>query len=114
MLQNGRYVTLYPMERKLVKIETRLPAELASEALPAIVVASGGKSACRFLEFFATQIRNPHTRLAYSRAVCSFFAWCEKKRVSDLAAIQTSHAALIEHLGKVRSMPNRQTLLSVR
>ena len=29
-----------------------------------------------FLEFFAANIRNPHTRRAYGRAVAEFLAWC--------------------------------------
>jgi hypothetical protein len=35
----------------------------------------------RFLEFFAANIRNPHTRRAYARAVVEFLAWCEGREI---------------------------------
>jgi hypothetical protein len=56
--------------------------------LPALVSAAGHRAGRRFLEFFAAQIRNPHTRRAYARAVGEFLAWCESKGVSSLAAVQ--------------------------
>lgn len=37
-------------------------------SLPATVAASGERAGIRFVEFFAAQIRNPHTRRAYARA----------------------------------------------
>ncbi len=47
--------------------------------LPAVIANAGDKAGRRFLEFFATNIRNPHTRRAYGRAVAGFLAWCEDK-----------------------------------
>ena len=41
----------------------------------------------RFLEFFAANIRNPHTRRAYSRAVEEFLAWCADAGVPSIAAV---------------------------
>ena len=41
----------------------------ARTTLPAIIAAAGERASLRFLEFFAANIRNPHTRRAYSRAV---------------------------------------------
>jgi hypothetical protein len=35
-----------------------------SPTLPALVVAAGERASIRFLEFFAANIRNPHTRRA--------------------------------------------------
>jgi hypothetical protein len=46
-------------------------------ALPALVTAAGERASLRFLEFFAANIRNPHTRRAYGRAVADFLAWSE-------------------------------------
>jgi hypothetical protein len=46
-------------------------------SLPTLVAAAGGRARVRFLEFFAANIRNPHTRRAYSRAVGDFLTWCE-------------------------------------
>jgi integrase/recombinase XerC len=36
--------------------------------LPALVAAAGERASMRFVEFFAANIRNPHTRRAYYRA----------------------------------------------
>jgi hypothetical protein len=47
-----------------------------SPTLPAIVAAAGEHASMRFLEFFAANIRNPHTRRAYARAADEFLAWC--------------------------------------
>ena len=43
-----------------------------SSALPALVAAAGERASMRFLEFFAVNIRNPHTRRAYYRAAEEF------------------------------------------
>jgi hypothetical protein len=45
---------------------------IARTTLPAIIAAAGERASLRFLEFFAANIRNPHTRRAYSRAVAEF------------------------------------------
>jgi hypothetical protein len=34
-------------------------------AVPVLVAAAGERAGMRFLEFFAANIRNPHTRRAY-------------------------------------------------
>jgi hypothetical protein len=49
-------------------------------ALPALVAAAGERAGMRFLEFFAANIRNPHTRRAYARAADEFLAWCASVR----------------------------------
>jgi hypothetical protein len=48
-----------------------------TRSLPALVTADGERAQIRFLEFFATTIRNANTRRAYARAVVDFLAWCE-------------------------------------
>jgi hypothetical protein len=35
--------------------------------LPPLVATAGDRASTRFLEFFAANIRNPHTRRAYSQ-----------------------------------------------
>ena len=45
------------------------PLPSRSLPVPALVAAAGDQARIRFLEFFAANIRNPHTRRAYSRAV---------------------------------------------
>ena len=47
-------------------------APLPSSVLPALVAAAGERASIRFLEFFAANIRNPHTRRAYARAAEKF------------------------------------------
>jgi len=54
-------------------------------AVPALVAAAGARACVRFLEFFAAQIRNPHTRRAYGRAVVVFLGWCEDHQVASIA-----------------------------
>jgi hypothetical protein len=48
----------------------QLPAAIgqATHAVSALVAAAGDCAGIRFLEFFAANIRNPHTRRAYARA----------------------------------------------
>ncbi len=41
---------------------------ISSHPLPALVAAAGDQAGIRFLEFFAAQTRNPHTRRAYYRS----------------------------------------------
>jgi hypothetical protein len=66
---------------------------VAAFPMPAIVAAAGTKAALRFLEFFAANIRNPHTRGAYGRAVAEFLAWCNDQGVTSVAAVQPLHVA---------------------
>jgi hypothetical protein len=53
-----------------------LPALVSTPPLPALVAAAGERASLRFLEFFAANIHNPHTRRAYYRAGEKFLAWC--------------------------------------
>jgi site-specific recombinase XerC len=64
-----------------------------SPTLPAIVAAAGEHASMRFLEFFAANIRNPHTRRAYARAADEFLAWCAAADVPSIGAIQPVHVA---------------------
>ena len=45
--------------------------------VPRVIADAGDAAARRFLEFFAATIRNKNTRMAYYRAACQFFAWCD-------------------------------------
>jgi site-specific recombinase XerC len=62
-------------------------------ALPALVAAAGERAGMRFLEFFAANIRNPHTRRAYARAADKFLTWCADAGVPSIAAVQPVHVA---------------------
>src|SRR5260370_5703005 len=83
-----------------------VPAGASSSHLPALVATSGEQAARRFLEFFASNIRNRHTRLAYSHAVGLFLTWCEKRGVRSLGDVQPLHvAACIEVQAITASAP---------
>ena len=46
--------------------------------MPALIAAAGDAAGWRYVEFFAANIENPHTRRAYARACGRFFGWCER------------------------------------
>jgi site-specific recombinase XerD len=62
-------------------------------ALPALIAAAGEHASIRFVEFFAANIRNPHTRRAYRRAVAEFLAWCDAHEVRSITAVRPPHVA---------------------
>jgi site-specific recombinase XerD len=65
----------------------------AEGRLPALVSAAGERASMRFLEFFAANIRNPHTRRAYFRTADEFLTWCASAGVPSIAAVQPVHVA---------------------
>lgn len=83
---------------------------------PAVIAAAGERAASRFLEFFTAQIRNPHTRRAYARAVGEFCAWLEDKGAPSITAVSSVHiAAYVEELGRSRAAPTvKQRLAAIR
>lgn len=85
-------------------------------APPALVAAADERAQLRFLEFFAANIRNPHTRRAYARATGEFLGWCSLRGVTALEQVQPLHvAAWIEELGRKVSAPTvKQRLAGVR
>lgn len=88
----------------------------AGPGLPAIVATADHRAQLRFLEFFAAEIRNPHTRRAYARAAGDFLAWAGERRAGSLAAITPIHvAAWVEELGRELSAPTvKQRLAAIR
>jgi site-specific recombinase XerD len=103
-----------------VVVEAVAPAKMPSShstlAVPAAIMDAGEHAARRFLEFFAANIRNKNTRLAYYRAVCHFFRWVEHHRIGELADIEPLHvAAYIETLQATAAKPTvKQHLAAVR
>jgi len=83
------------------------PSTLRSSlVVPAVIVGAGDHAARRFLEFFAAQIRNKNTRMAYYRAARHFFAWVEQHQIGELADIEPIHvAAYIEVLQTTAAKP---------
>jgi hypothetical protein len=47
----------------------------------------------RFLEFFAANIRNPHTRRVHARAAEEFLTWCADAGVPSITGVQPVHVA---------------------
>lgn len=95
--------------------DTRLVAA-AGVSMPALVVSAGERAGVRFLEFFASAIRNPHTRRAYARAAADFLAWCAGAGVTSITAVQPLHvAAWIELQTQTLSAPTvKQRLAAIR
>src|SRR6516225_2385851 len=89
---------------------------LSSPALPDLVVAAGERAGIRFLEFFAANIRNPHTRRAYARAAEEFLTWCGAAGLASIADVQPVHVATwIEAATRELAPPSvKQRLAAVR
>jgi site-specific recombinase XerC len=66
---------------------------ITAPRIPELVAAAGERAGMRFLEFFAGNIRNPHTRRAYARAAEEFLAWCASADVPSIGAVQPVHVA---------------------
>jgi site-specific recombinase XerC len=92
------------------------PALYSPQSLPALVTSAGERAGIRFLEFFASAIRNPHTRRAYARAAGEFLAWCAGAGVSSITAVQPLHvASWIELQTQTLSAPTvKQRLAAIR
>jgi site-specific recombinase XerC len=92
------------------------PILSTATAPPTLIAASGERAQLRFLEFFASNIRNPHTRRAYVRAVDDFLAWCESIGVVSISDVAPLHvAAWIEGQTRRVSAPTvKQQLAAIR
>jgi site-specific recombinase XerC len=79
-------------------------------------VSAGDRAGIRLLEFFASAIRNPHTRRAYARAASDFLACCADAGVASITAVQPLHvAAWIELPTQTLSAPTaKQRLAAIR
>jgi len=78
-----------------------LPVSFIGKPFPRIILAEGEPAARRFIEFFAANIRNPNTRMAYARAVSQFLEWCDLRHLALKGIMPLHVASYIEHL------PNR-------
>ncbi|MEQ0770901.1 tyrosine-type recombinase/integrase [Paraburkholderia tropica] len=89
---------------------------LTAPTVPALVIAAGDRAGVRFLEFFASAIRNPHTRRAYARAASDFLTWCAGAGVTSITDVQPLHvAAWIELQTQTLSAPTvKQRLAAIR
>ena len=55
----------------------RLLAPVGTYVVPSLIADLAEQANSRYVEFFAANINNDHTRRAYARACSRFFAWCE-------------------------------------
>lgn len=85
-------------------------------SLPTLVNAAGEQAGIRFLEFFASAIRNSHTRRAYARAAGDFLSWCTSAGVPSITAVRPLHVATwVELLTQTLSAPTvKQRLAAIR
>jgi site-specific recombinase XerD len=83
--------------------------------VPALIADAGDSAACRYVEFFTANIRNPNTRRAYTRACTSFFAWCEDRDLTLTTIRPHDVATYIEMRHQTHSAPDvKQQLAAVR
>ncbi len=103
------------MAHDLVLPAAGTPALPGALTVPAAVADAGEAAARRYVDFFAAQIRNPNTRVAYARAASDFFGWYEQHGLA-LAVVQPVHiAAWVEGLFRELSAPSvKQRLAAVR
>src|SRR5271165_5689348 len=68
-----------------------------------------------YVEFFAANINNDHTRRAYARACSRFFAWCENRGLSLTTIRPFDVAAWVKDLQQQHGAPGvKQQLAAVR
>jgi site-specific recombinase XerD len=92
---------------------TQIIGDVRADFVPALIAVAGERASVRFLEFFAANIRNPHTRRAYSRAVSEFMTWCEDYGVTSITAVQPLHvSAWIEQQTRERAAPTAKLRLA--
>jgi integrase/recombinase XerD len=111
---NGSRKTERTMSSEIIPIPPHDLSRAGLENLPAVIGRAGERAAWRFIEFFTANIRNKNTRVAYTRAVTQFFAWCEKHHVQTLEQITpVAIAAYIEqHPGAAPTV--KQHLAAIR
>ena len=92
---------------------TQLTPVAAAVRVPALIAVADDRASRRFPEFFAANIRNPHGRRAYGRAVMEFLAWCDEEGVPSVAAVQPlTVAAWIEQQMREHAAPAAQVRLA--
>ena len=81
--------------------------DAAAHIVPALIAAAGERASLRFLEFFAANIRNPHTRRAYGRAVAEFLAWCDDNQVRSIDGRAAASRRRLDRDAAAASMRHR-------
>src|SRR3954466_10315008 len=82
--------------------------------VPALIAALGDEASWRYVEFFAANIHNDHTRRAYARACGRFFASCEQRGLTLMAIRPFDVAAWVNELDEHSAPGVKQQLAAVR
>ncbi|MFZ3235444.1 MAG: tyrosine-type recombinase/integrase [Stellaceae bacterium] len=83
--------------------------------MPSLIAALGDQANWRYVEFFAANINNDHTRRAYARACGRFFAWCEDCGLTIDSIRPFDVAAWVKQLQEKHGAPGvKQQLAAVR
>jgi site-specific recombinase XerD len=83
--------------------------------VPTLFAEAGENSTRRLIEFFTAEIRNPHTRDAYARAVSRFDRWCQEQQLRLPQLTPVHVAAYVEAIGRELSRPSvKQHLAALR
>ena len=104
------------MDTQLITIDrtSMIPTRIARQITPMLFTGTQ-KAEKRFWEFFAVDIRNPNTRLAYLTAAYRFADWCEVKGLTLEQVEPMVVAAYIEQLTEVYAPPTvKQYLAAIR
>ena len=81
-----------------------VPGDTLAPGSQEIIARSGARAENRFRDFFAVNIRNPHTRAAYARAAAGFCDFAAGAGLGSLGAVKPVHvAAWVEALGRVHA-----------
>jgi site-specific recombinase XerD len=85
------------------------------QLLPTLIADAGEKAAWRYIDFFTSNIRNPNTRRAYTRACSQFFAWCDERSLTLGVIRPFDVATYVEARQQTHSAPDvKQQLAAVR
>ncbi|HXO19435.1 MAG TPA: tyrosine-type recombinase/integrase [Thermoanaerobaculia bacterium] len=83
--------------------------------LPAVIAQAGERARRRFVEYFTAELRNPHTRRAYAKAVSRFLAWCQERGFTLEQLEPFLVASYVEELaGKLAAASVKQHLAALR
>jgi len=94
---------------------TTLTTPIDTYIVPVLILHAGDQAGWRYVELFAANIRNPHTRRAYARACGTFFAWCENRGLTLTTIRSFDVATWVEELQEKHGAPGvKQQLAAVR
>jgi site-specific recombinase XerD len=113
----------HPLDELLAQLPATIEPTIAGaltplpdgQLIPALIADAGESASWRYVDFFTSNIRNPNTRRAYTRACHTFFAWCDERGLSLTTIRPYDVATYIETRGLTHSAPDvKQQLAAVR